>query len=143
MFLSKYSLKYFLKMLPSHGFIWAILMSVRCHKKLSFLIKWLNLREKKIEVAFKINYLTRFLLFSDTCLSSRSKKAEFFQGLYSLNPHQGSTMNLLQSLNLFETPTCIFEHSNLCSKMDINETAWMNACIYISHNMTGDVMFMI
>ena len=71
-----------------------------------------------------------FLLFWAIYLSSRCKKAKRFQELYPLNSHQGSAMNPLQSLHHFKTPTCI-QKLNLCSKMDISKTAWINVCLYM------------
>ena len=83
-----------------HGFIQAILMLDRQHKKLNVLIELLNsifikcfLKHLVVELAFKINNLTKFLLFSATYFSSKCKKVKIFQMLNPLNPHQGSTMN--------------------------------------------------
>ena len=59
------------------------------------------------------------------------KKDQHFSGVLPPNPHQGSAMNPLWSLQHLKTPTCILQHSklNLCSKRDISKTAWTNACI--------------
>ena len=49
------------------------------------------------------------------------------QGFYPPNLHQGSAMNLLQSLQHLETTTCILQHSKTqsSSKTDISKTAWI------------------
>ena len=68
------------------------------------------LEHVSIEILSKILFFTRFLLSWAIYLSFRSKKAKIFQELYPLNPHQGSTLNRLQSLQHLETFSCILQH---------------------------------
>ena len=79
----------------------------RLHKKLN-LHKMLE--HVGIEILSEIHFFTRFLLSWAIYLSFRCKKAKIFQELYPLNPHQGSTLNRLQSLQHLETFSCILQH---------------------------------
>ena len=59
------------------------------------------------------------------------KKDQNSSGVLPPNFHQGSAMNLLQSLQHLKTPTCILQHSKTQSlfKRDISKTAWTDAYI--------------
>ena len=89
------------------GFIQVILISVWLHKKLNL---HKILEHVGIEILSEILFFTRFLLSWAIYLSFRCKKAKIFQELYPLNPHQGSTLNRLQSLQHLETFSCILQH---------------------------------
>ena len=61
-----------------------------------------------------------------------------FQGLYSLNPHQNSTMNPLWSLQHFKTLTCVSQYLKTQSSFrewTLVKTAWINAwlCLIIKY----------
>ena len=55
-------------------------------------------------------------------MSSRIKAAKIFQGLYLLNPYQGSAP--------WDRPPAVYNirKLNLCLKTDTKETTWINAC---------------
>ena len=100
------------------GFIRAILMSGRRHKKLNFLIEFSNSIFIKFcfkpywrwtSIQNKLAYNVSSIL---SYLSSRCKKRpNFFRGFTLLKLHQCPGINLLQSLQHFENLTCIWQHS--------------------------------
>ena len=90
-----------------------------------------------IELTFKINFLAKFLLFKLFIYPSALKRLKFF---WDFTPQtlQRSAMKPLTS-----RPQPAFYYNiqklDLCSKMDISKTAWINACIEYScyHNNKG------
>ena len=82
-----------------------------------------------IKLAFKINVLTRFLLFQAIHLSSGCKQTKMCNGFTPLNPEHCSNMNPFQSLQYLKTPSCILQHLKTQIK-----TAWINARQYIKEN---------
>ena len=95
------------KILPWQGFIQAILMPVRRHKKLNLLIEFSN----SIFIKFYFIAFQHKSFVQNTFLSFRYKKAKIFHELYPTNPHQVSAINLLHSFQHLETFTCILQHS--------------------------------
>ena len=96
-----------LKNLPKQGFVQAILMSGRRHKKLiefsnSIFLRfyftaywrWTCIQNKLGLLGF---FYLRYLFSPDP------KKPNIFQGLYPLNPHQGSVMSTLWSIQHLKT----------------------------------------
>ena len=94
------------------GYIQAILMSGRRHKKLNLLIEFSN--STFIKFYFKACWCLKicirnkcayevFFLFEAIYLSSRCKQTKMFKGFTPLTPHH----DLLQHL---ETPSCILQH---------------------------------
>ena len=59
----------------------------------------------------------------------RSKKAKVFQGLWAVNPHQGSTMNQLQSLDHLGTITCILQQ--LKTQSEVKKQTLVDTYVYI------------
>ena len=57
----------------------------------------------------------------------------WYSGFLPLNHYQKSVINSLRSFQHSKTPTSILQHSKtqLCSKIDISKTAWINTCTYI------------
>ena len=80
----------------------------------------------RVQFAFKRNYLRAIYL------PSKWKKTSF-SGFLPLNHYQNSVINSLRSFQHSKTPTSILQHSKtqLCSKIDISKTAWINTCTYI------------
>ena len=119
------------------GFIRAILMSGRRHKKLNFLIEFSNSIFIKFcfkpywrwtSIQNKLAYNVSSIL---SYLSSRCKKRpNFFRGFTLLKLHQCPGINLLQSLQHFENLTCIWQQLDLCWKTGNSKTAWINAWIH-------------
>ena len=98
------------------GFIQAILMSGRRHKILNLLIEFSNSIFIKIyfkaywrwtciqnKLPYKVYSMLSYLFALQTKI--------FFKGFTPLNPHQGPAINLLRSLQHFESLTCILQHS--------------------------------
>ena len=80
------------------AFIQAIWMSGRWHKKLSLLFEF------SYSILIKFNYV--FFYFKLFIWPPFVKNNNFL-GFYTWHPHQGSAMNLLQSLQHLENPTSI------------------------------------
>ena len=58
--------------------------------------------------------INRFLLISAIYLYFKYKKAKDFQGLYTLNSHQGSAVNPLWSFQYLDTSICILQWFRDC-----------------------------
>ena len=120
------------------GFIQAILMSVRLHKNLDFLMEFSNsvfvkfyFKQFGVEITFKIHWLTRFHL-DFFYLSFRCRKATIFQGLHTVNPPPN--YESIAELTAFWDPhlhLTTFENSILVQKKETIKTAWINNCILL------------
>ena len=102
------------------AFIQAIWMSGRWHKKLNLLFEF------SYSILIKFNYI--FFYFKLFIWPPFVKNNNFL-GFYTWHPHQGSAMNLLQSLQHLENPPPFYTIWKFCWKMNISRTVWVNACV--------------
>ena len=65
---------------------------------------WTYIQKK---LACKVSYILSYLFVL------QMKKDQNFSGVLPQNPHQGSAMNQLRSLQHLKTPTCILQHSKI------------------------------
>ena len=127
--------------ITDQGFIQAILMSGRRHKKLNLLTEFSTQSSKKFilkhidtELAYKINYLTKFLLFKLFICPPDVKRPKYFRS-FTPETSPGFHHKPVAVLTAPGEPYLhftTFKKHNLCSKTNISKTTWINVCRHIS-----------